>query len=61
MSKNTSFERPPVRINNSGVSSVLPGDILRSKVGQAEIQKAIKANIHSPKRVNRGIHEVPVS
>ena len=34
------IEKPRVQIDPSGVSRVAPADILRSKVGQSEINKA---------------------
>ncbi len=43
------LEKPPVRVSKSGVSSVSPVDVLRSRAGQAEIQKTIRSNIYSRK------------
>jgi len=40
------FDKPPVHISKSGVSSVSPADILRSTAGQREIQKTIDSNIY---------------
>jgi hypothetical protein len=47
MLKEASLEKPPVKVNKAGVSSVSPEDVLRSRAGQAEIQKTIRSNIYS--------------
>jgi len=39
------LEKPHVEIGPSGVSRVDPAEILRSKVGQAEINKAAEAAV----------------
>jgi hypothetical protein len=39
------LDKPPVTYGSSGVSRVEPADILRSRVGQAEINKAADAAI----------------
>lgn len=41
------MEKPPVRINNAGVSSISPVDLLRSRAGRAEIFKTIQANLYA--------------
>jgi len=40
MDNGKALEKPKVQIGSSGVSRVEPADILRSRVGQAEISKA---------------------
>ena len=46
------LEKPAVDIGSSGVSRVKPSDIIRSKVGQAEISKtaaiAVALNLRKP-------------
>lgn len=42
-----SMDKPPVKVSKSGVSSVSPIDVLRSRAGQAEIQKTIRSKIYS--------------
>jgi hypothetical protein len=37
------FDKPPVRVSNSGVSYVRPADILSSTAGRREIAKAASA------------------
>jgi hypothetical protein len=43
------FEKPPVRVSKSGVSSVSPADILRSAAGQREIQKTVSSGLYRQK------------
>lgn len=43
------FERPPVHVSRSGVSSIRPADILRSAAGQREIRKTMDAAIYTIK------------
>ena len=49
---NGKLEKPQVRIEPSGVSRVAPADIVRSRVGQAEISKAaavaVALNLRKP-------------
>jgi hypothetical protein len=40
MANGGSPEKPTIKVGSSGVSRVEPADILRSKAGQAEINKA---------------------
>jgi hypothetical protein len=44
------MEKPPVRVSKSGVSSVSPADIVRSRAGQAQIQKTIRSGIYKQER-----------
>lgn len=39
------FDKPPVHYSRSGVMSVKPEDILRSKVGREEIRKAAEITV----------------
>ena len=48
------FEKPPVRVSKSGVSSVAPADILRSAAGQREIQKTVTSGIYRQKQGGAG-------
>lgn len=34
------FEKPPIRVSKTGVMSVNPADILRSRVGREAIERA---------------------
>ena len=43
------FEKPPVRVSKSGVSSVSAADILRSAVGQREIRKSVQSGLYRQK------------
>lgn len=43
------FEKPPVRVSKSGVSSVSAADILRSAVGQREIRKTVQSGLYRQK------------
>ena len=47
-------EKPEVKIGSSGVSRVDPAEILRSRVGQAEISKAaavaVALNLRKPQK-----------
>ncbi|HET6232485.1 MAG TPA: hypothetical protein VFE05_20585 [Longimicrobiaceae bacterium] len=42
-----SFEKPPVHVSKSGVSSVSPADILRSEAGQREIAKMVNSRMYT--------------
>jgi hypothetical protein len=52
MANGKALDKPIVTVGSSGVSRVEPADILRSKVGQAEISKAaavaIALNLREP-------------
>jgi hypothetical protein len=43
------FDKPPVRINNAGVSSVSAADVLRSRAGRAQIEKTLRSSIYTTK------------
>jgi hypothetical protein len=40
------FERPPVTFNRAGVSSVSPADLIRSRVGQEQLQKVLNSSMY---------------
>lgn len=46
MLKRNGIDKPPVKVSKAGVSSVSPEDVIRSRVGQEEIQKTIRAKLY---------------